>query len=592
MKIQSLIQSVILAVSLLSSTGVFAESGVYAGGPTYNSSYAINELKTSGFTNVVVWTIHIESDGSLGFNGEFPLVAGGSYIGGSHYPNFKGDIASLKEGSSLINRVEFGLSGYGSGTYNNVRDLLACSESHCGTGPNSILYRNFSALKAVFPTIDAVNNDDEDTYHVSSSVQFHIMLADLGFKTAIVPYMNKSFWQSLVTQVNQARPGAIDALYLQAYAGGSSNDPCNWDLGLPVYAGLWSKDYSPVGIQNKMQGWKDSCPNVVEGGFMWLYDDFDNSSQVAAYSSAINNVFDASTPTPNDPVITARASIHGSENQDKAFDGVISTKWLDNAGTPSSSVPSWIQIKYTNAKLVNLLTLVSANDADSRDPQNIDMLATNDGNTWSTLGTWSNVEFPGRNVSKQLSFENTQLFSEYKLIITKNKGDDSLTQIAEILLADNSNPQPNIVDHTGYQGVTFVARASINSNEDESKTFDDNNNSKWLDNGGVPTSASPSWVQATLPVAKTVNDIAITSANDAIERDPQNFVLKGSNDNGTNWTEVGSWTNVVWSSRYERQVFSVSSLDAYSTYRLSINANQGGSSMTQIAEIELLGPEL
>ena len=38
----------------------------------------INELKNSGFNTVIVWTIHIESNGDLGFNGEFPLVQNGT----------------------------------------------------------------------------------------------------------------------------------------------------------------------------------------------------------------------------------------------------------------------------------------------------------------------------------------------------------------------------------------------------------------------------------------------------------------------------------------------------------------------------------
>ncbi len=289
----------------------YGVSGVYGGGPVYkHRDYAISELKNSGFTHVIVWTIHIEADGSLGFNGEFPLVKNGSYIGDQYYPNFREDIASLKSGATSITRVEFGLSGWGSGTYNNVRDLLSCNESYCGTGSNSILYRNFLALKNAFPGVDALNNDDEGTYDLNSAVPFHIMLSDIGFKTAVVPYTNKSFWQSFINQVNAARSGAVDLSYLQVYAGGAGNNPCNWDLGLPLIAGLWSKDDSPSEVQSRMQNWKNNCG--IDGGFMWLYDDFDNSPLVAQYANAINSVFDATTP-PTDGVV--------SLYQHCAFDG-------------------------------------------------------------------------------------------------------------------------------------------------------------------------------------------------------------------------------------------------------------------------------
>ena len=135
MNIKKFLVASVLLLSLLFSSVTFADSGVYAGGPLYYSrDVSINELKTSGFTNVVVWTIHIEQDGSLGFNGEFPLVRDGIYIGDNSYPEFRNDIASLKTGNTSITRVEFGLSAAGSGTYQAVRDLLSCSQSHCGTG--------------------------------------------------------------------------------------------------------------------------------------------------------------------------------------------------------------------------------------------------------------------------------------------------------------------------------------------------------------------------------------------------------------------------------------------------------------------------
>lgn len=293
MKIRKIIKGILASTVLITSLPSLAASGVYGGGPLYNNTdYSISELKASGFSHVIAWTIHINKDGDLNFNAEFPLVADGKYIGDKTHPKYKQDIASLKIAPSKITRVEMGLSGYGSSTFDNVRDLINCSQSHCGTGPKSILYRNFKMLKDTFPTVDAFNNDDEDTYDLASSVKFHIMLADLGFKGAIVPYQEKSFWKSLVDQVNNARPGAIDLLYLQAYAGGSKNNPCDWDVGLPVYVGLWSKDFEPKALENKMRSWQQSCPSVVQGGFMWLYDDFDNSPRVKAYSQAINNVFD------------------------------------------------------------------------------------------------------------------------------------------------------------------------------------------------------------------------------------------------------------------------------------------------------------
>lgn len=335
---KQLLSAFILGIIILYPSFIGATSGVYGGGPIYqHRDYAINELKSSGFTNLVIWTIHIEADGSLGFNGEFPLVKNGVYIGDQTYPEFRNDVASLKTGDTSITRVEFGLSGYGSGTYDNVRDLLACQEAHCGTGPDSILYRNFQALKNAFPSIDALDNDDEGTYDLNSSVPFHIMLADIGFKTAIVPYTNRSFWQAFVDQVNEARPGSVDLTYLQVYAGGAGNNPCYWDLGLPIIAGLWSRDDSPAQVQSRMQNWKNNCG--IEGGFMWLYDDFDNSSQVTQYASAINNVFD-NEPAPDDGVATVFQHCHYDGYRVELSPGEYTANQLKALGANNDDISS------------------------------------------------------------------------------------------------------------------------------------------------------------------------------------------------------------------------------------------------------------
>ena len=265
----------------------FAQSGIYGGGPVYkNRSYSISELKGSGYTCVVVWTIHIDASGNLNFNAEFPLVQNGSYIGASTYPNFASDIASLKTAPTTINRVEFCLSAWGSSTFANIRSLINAQ----GTGATSILYRNFQAIRNAFPTVDAIGFDDESTYDVSSATAFAVMLGGLGFKVSLVPYTAASFWTSVATNTNNQRPGTVDRIDLQCYAGGAGNNPCNWNFGnIPLYAGLWDTEKTTSQVQSQLTTWKNNCN--IKGGFMWLYDDFDNTTGTEAYAAAINNAF-------------------------------------------------------------------------------------------------------------------------------------------------------------------------------------------------------------------------------------------------------------------------------------------------------------
>ena len=261
-------------------------AALFAGGPMYkNGKDHVAEIKKSGFTNLIVWTIHVEANGDLGFNGEFILVKDGQYIGDQNYPAFRTDLAKLKQAPSSVERIEFALSAAGSGTYDHIKRLATCLEGHCGLGPDSVLYRNFRALRTAFHDVDAVNNDDERVYDLATAVPFHAMLADLGLKTSISPYTNQPFWGAFVTALNRARPGSADIAYLQVYDGGAGNDPCNWQLGIPVVAGMWSKYTTPSAARDRLRSWSARCQ--VSGGFLWLYDEIVGTQLVKEYADAL-----------------------------------------------------------------------------------------------------------------------------------------------------------------------------------------------------------------------------------------------------------------------------------------------------------------
>ena len=267
-------------------------SAIFTGGPTYNKrNISIKEIKSSGFNTVIVWTIHILQDGSLNFNAEFPLVKDGIYIGNQFYPEFPSDIQNLKQQPTTINRVEFGLSAWGSGTHTFIRKFYQKE----GFSPGTTLYENFAALRNAIPSIDAFNNDDEKEYHPPSSIAFSIMLAELGYKNTICPYTASSHWKELVEKVNDLCPKNIDRTYLQCYAGGSGNHPASWThLGIPVYPGLWgsvnasrsNKYHTPSEFKAKLVNWRRHYP--LQGAFLWMYDEVQQTDLVQAYADAIN----------------------------------------------------------------------------------------------------------------------------------------------------------------------------------------------------------------------------------------------------------------------------------------------------------------
>lgn len=267
-------------------------SAIYGGGPFYNNAaVTIPEIRSSGFNTVIVWTIHIDTKGNLDFNAEFPIVANGKYIGHTKYPAFSKNMSLLKTPPTSVTRIEFGLSAAGSSTFANIKALIASE----GTGPASMLYKNFKALKDSIPVIDALNFDDESTYDVSSSVKFAVMLAGLGYKIALCPYTSSSYWTNVASQTNNQVKGAVDKVFLQCYDGGAGNSPCSWNFnGIPVYPGLWDTKDSPSSVQTKMSNWKKQCN--VQGGFMWLYDDFKGTAATKQYANAINTAFGIGAP--------------------------------------------------------------------------------------------------------------------------------------------------------------------------------------------------------------------------------------------------------------------------------------------------------
>jgi hypothetical protein len=75
-------------------------TGIFGGGPFYktanfNIPKNIAEIEHSGFSEAIVWSVEVNSQGDLNFNGEFPLTSNGVYVGGKTYPKFAADMATL-----------------------------------------------------------------------------------------------------------------------------------------------------------------------------------------------------------------------------------------------------------------------------------------------------------------------------------------------------------------------------------------------------------------------------------------------------------------------------------------------------------------
>ena len=139
----------------------------------------------------------------------------------------------------------------------------------------------------------------------------------------------------------------------------------------------------------------------------------------------------------------------------------------------------------------------------------------------------------------------------------------------------------------------ITARGENPPNETKDKAFDNNVNTKWLDFVVPDGSTNFSWIQLAYSGEEThvVNQYALTSANDAPERDPQDWRIYGV-DGGGGLTLLDTRTNQTFSSRLQKLAFAFTNTTAFRGYRLEITrvANSATAIAVQLAELAFIEP--
>lgn len=117
---------------------------------------------------------------------------------------------------------------------------------------------------------------------------------------------------------------------------------------------------------------------------------------------------------------------NNNEGSLKVLDNSVDTKWL----TSNTVFPLYATYKLTSPNVVKIYSITSANDADARDPQQWEIQGSNDNSTWQTLDT-RDVLFTARKQTQYFTIANPRSFLYYRWMITKNRGNNSLFQVAE-----------------------------------------------------------------------------------------------------------------------------------------------------------------
>ncbi|MFI8292791.1 GH92 family glycosyl hydrolase [Streptomyces sp. NPDC085614] len=128
--------------------------------------------------------------------------------------------------------------------------------------------------------------------------------------------------------------------------------------------------------------------------------------------------------------------------------------------------------------------------------------------------------------------------------------------------------------------VTALRASGENAASGETKEnlVDLQSGTKWL--VFEPTA----WIEFDLDAPVKVVTYALTSANDAAERDPRDWTLKGSAD-GKEWKVLDSREGQTFAKRFETRTFDFTNDTAYAHYRLEI-AKNAGAGLTQLADVQ------
>jgi hypothetical protein len=319
---------------------------------------------------------------------------------------------------------------------------------------------------------------------------------------------------------------------------------------------------------------------------------------------------------PEDPIIAfdldeggiSLSDYPASDGPQSAIDGQTDTRYANTAGTNTGFIVTLAQAAAVQSFVITTGTAGTQGDpaswvlAGTNDPIVSADNSMGDGETWEEIATGALVLPTARQAAGPVAgFPNATAYSSYRLIIPTLRAAATAPamQIGEIQFFPNEDgtgdPLLNPTLSIKAIHVPTVASSSP-ANETAALAIDGSTTTKYLNFGEIHTGLI---VTPTIG-ARIVRSLRVTTANDAVERDPVRFQLFGTDDGivspehstgeDENWTLVAEGELAPPTERFtDAPIVNFPSATAWTSWRLTFPAvrNAATANSMQIAEVQL-----
>lgn len=368
-----------------------------------------------------------------------------------------------------------------------------------------------------------------------------------------------------------------------------SNDDENWTLLLERshLGSYWAYDNNVVFFDFKNETaykyYKFTCLGTNSTAGEWGLSGFKLYQQSIGKHNINRGVPKLSSANQDGYEITASSQCDGGHAGYLAFDDNMQTRWASAANEGNS----WLQVKLPTAMAFNAVKIAPRGDGYlDQAPSTFQIQGSNDGENWDVLDSETGISWSTLGELRVFLFENETAYLYYRLYITANQGSAYNGCSCFILGRTSYDYKRNINQYvyivptmtsdttSGSDGVYKLSSSTEHSSHKRIYLFD-----RRFDTRFELSGETSGWIQVELPAAKTINAFSIGSrSDDWCSAAPRDYTLHGSN-NGTSWTQLFSVSNSSTFSRSELRTHNLNRNVSYKFYKLNI-ANPNSSVLT------------